>query len=116
MLFYKESKHKSKTCQFFNIARITLDAWILYEQQMGQLKQPKSLNTECPSKILDLQAFEGVYKNNTVYSGEKSYPFVQTTTTLAIRSFWKSLIRWARRVKKRIFPIHKPERSCTVFE
>ena len=56
MQFYKESKHKSKTCELFNIARTTLDDWILLEQQTGQLKQPKSPNMGRPSCILDLQA------------------------------------------------------------
>nr|WP_122898619.1 IS630 transposase-related protein [Acinetobacter sp. B51(2017)] len=61
--FYKESKHKSKTCEIFNIARTTLDDWILIEQQTGQLKQPKSPNLGRPSKILDLQAFEHFIKH-----------------------------------------------------
>ena len=62
MQFYKESKHKSKTCELFNIARTTLDDWILLEQQTGQLKQPKSPNMGRPSCILDLQAFEAFVK------------------------------------------------------
>jgi transposase-like protein len=35
MQFYKESQYKSKTCELFNIAKTTLDDWILIEPQTG---------------------------------------------------------------------------------
>ena len=63
MQFYKESKHKSKTCELFHISRTTLDDWILLEQQTSQLKQPKVQNSGRPAKILDLKVFEHFVKN-----------------------------------------------------
>ena len=47
MQFYKKSKHKSKTCEIFNIARTTLGDWMAIEQQTGQPKQSKSPNGHC---------------------------------------------------------------------
>lgn len=38
MQSYRKSQYKLKAFELFNIARITLDHWILLEQQTGQLK------------------------------------------------------------------------------
>ena len=70
MQFDKESLHKSKTCELFNIARTTLDDWILLEQQTGQLKQPKTQNAGRPSCILDLQPFKH-FVNTTPFTQAK---------------------------------------------
>ena len=64
MQFYKESKHKSKTCELFHIARTTLDDWILLEQQTGQLKQPKSPNAGHP--LLRLKIWSHYLNNISV--------------------------------------------------
>ncbi|WP_151960587.1 IS630 transposase-related protein [Acinetobacter bereziniae] len=70
MEFYKKSNHKSNTCTTFNIARTTLDDWILLEQQTGQLAQPKLVNVGRPSSIKDWQAFK-VFVENTKFSQAK---------------------------------------------
>lgn len=67
---YKKSKHKSNTCTTFNIARTTLDDWILLEQQTGQLAQPKLVNVGRRSSIKDWQAFK-VFVENTEFSQAK---------------------------------------------
>lgn len=58
MQFYIESQHKSKTCKTFNIARSTLDDWILLEKNTGQLKQQKSDKVGRPKMIKDWEAFK----------------------------------------------------------
>lgn len=58
MQFYTESQHKSKTCRTFNIARSTLDDWILLEKNTGQLKQQKSDKVGRPKMIKDWEAFK----------------------------------------------------------
>lgn len=58
MQFYTESNHKSKTCRTFNIARSTLDDWILLEKNTGQLKQQKSDKVGRPKMIKDWEAFK----------------------------------------------------------
>ncbi len=60
MQFYKESQHKSKTCELFNIARTTLDDWIL-SYSNSRLVSSNSLNLKNagrPSRIRYLQAFK----------------------------------------------------------
>ncbi|WP_445115019.1 helix-turn-helix domain-containing protein [Acinetobacter sp. WZC-1] len=70
MEFYRKSGHKSNTCTTFNIARTTLDDWILLEQQTGQLAQPKLVNVGRPSTIRDLPAFK-IFVENTKFSQAK---------------------------------------------
>ena len=77
MQFYKESQHKSKTCELFHIARTTLDDWILLEQQTGQLKQPKSPKAGRPSRILDLRAFEHFIKNTPFTQAKDLVPLFE---------------------------------------
>ena len=98
MQFYKESKHKSKTCELFNIARTTLDDWILLEQQTGQLKQPKSPNMGRPSCILDLQAFKDLVPLFALHFGYSvSYQVILGAL---------NRMGWTR--KKRVFSTNKP--------
>ena len=54
----KNTQHKSKTCEIFDIARTTLDNQILLEKQTGQLKLPKPKNAGRLSYICDLNAFK----------------------------------------------------------
>lgn len=70
MEYYKKSGHKSNTCTIFNIARTTLDDWILLEQQTGQLAQPKLKNVGIPSTIKDLDAFK-IFVENAKFSQAK---------------------------------------------
>ena len=58
MQFYTESQHKSKTCRTFNMARSTLDDWILLEKNTGELKQQKSDKVGRPKMIKDWEAFK----------------------------------------------------------
>ena len=110
MQFYKETQHKSKTCELFNIARTTLDDWILLEQQTGQLKQPKVQNAGRPSSILDLQAFEDFVK---------TIPFTQAKDLVALfesrfgyRVSYQVILGALNRMgwthKKRVFFTDKP--------
>ena len=54
MQFYRRSKHKSKTCKRLDIARTTLNVWVLLEQWNNQLKQPKAQNAAYLYCIHDL--------------------------------------------------------------
>ena len=110
MQFYKETQHKSKTCEIFNIARTTLDDWILLEQKTGQLKQPKAQNAGRPSCILDLQAFEHFVKTT---------PFTQAKDLVALfesrfgysvsyQVILGALNRMGWTHKKRVFSTSKP--------
>lgn len=56
--FYIQSKHKSNTCKTFNIARSTLDGWILLIEETGKLKQPKSDRYGRPAAVKDMCEFK----------------------------------------------------------
>ena len=110
MEFYKKSNHKSNPCTTFNIARTTLDDWILLEQQTGQLAQPKLLNVGRPSSIKDWQAFK-VFVENTRFSQAKDlvalfeiqfgYPVTYDVILAALHK-----LGWTH--KKRVFSTDKP--------
>ncbi|QIO09104.1 IS630 transposase-related protein [Acinetobacter lanii] len=110
MQFYKESKHKSKTCEIFNIARTTLDDWILIEQQTGQLKQPKSPNVGRPSKILDLQAFEAFVKTTPFTQAKDLIPLFEQKFGYSVgyHVILKALNKMGWTRKKRVFSTNKP--------
>ena len=110
MQFYKESKHKSKTCEIFNIARTTLDDWILIEQQTGQLKQPKSPNVGRPSKILDLQAFEAFVKTTPFTQAKDLVPLfaLRFGYSVSYQVILGALNRMGWTRKKRVFSTNKP--------
>ena len=104
MQFYKESKHKSKTCELFHIARTTLDDWILLEQQTGQLKQPKSPNAGRPSKILDLQAFEHFVKHTPFTQAKDLVPLFKQHFSYSVgyHVILKALNKLGWKRKKRV--------------
>ena len=108
--FYKESKHKSKTCELFNIARTTLDNWILLEQQTGQLKQPKSPNAGRPSCILDLQAFEEFVKITPFAQAKDLVPLFESRFgyRVSYQVILGALNRMGWTHKKRVFSTDKP--------
>ena len=110
MQFYKESKHKSKTCELFHIARTTLDDWILLEQQTGQLKQPKSPNAGRPSKILDLQAFEHFVKQTPFTQAKDLVPLFEQHFGYSVgyHVILKTLNKMGWTRKKRVFSTDKP--------
>ena len=110
MQFYKESKHKSKTCELFNIARTTLDDWILLEQQTGQLEQPKSPNMGRPSCILDLQAFEAFVKTTPFTQAKDLIPLFeqQFGYSVGYHVILKALNKMGWTRKKRVSFTDKP--------
>ena len=110
MQFYKESQHKSKTCELFHIARTTLDDWILLEQQTGQLKQPKSPNAGRPSKILDLQAFEHFVKHTPFTQAKDLVPLFEQHFGYSVgyHVILKKLNKMGWTRKKRVFSTNKP--------
>ena len=109
MQFYKESQHKSKTCELFHIAQTTLDDWILLEQETSQLKQSKS-NAGRPSKILDLQAFGAFIKTIPFTHAKDLVPLFALrfgyNTSYQVILGALNRMGWTR--KKRIFSIKKP--------
>lgn len=110
MQFYKESQHKSKTCELFNIARTTLDDWILLEQQTGQLKQPKAHNAGRPSRIQDLQAFEHFVKNTPFTQAKDLIPLFKQQFGYAVgyHVILKALNKMGWTRKKRVFFTDNP--------
>lgn len=110
MFFYKESHHKSKTCELFHISRTTLDDWILLEQQTGQLKQLKPQNTGRPSLIQDMPAFK-TFVEKTQFSQAKDLVLlfeIHFGYAVGYHVILKALYKlgWTR--KKRVFSTNKP--------
>ncbi|MFW2162501.1 IS630 transposase-related protein [Acinetobacter beijerinckii] len=58
MAAYLQTKHKSKVCQQFNIARSTLDEWISLEKNTKDLKPLPAVRNGRPFTIKDLKSFE----------------------------------------------------------
>ena len=110
MQVQKESQHKCKTCELFNIARTTLDDWILLEQQTGHLKQPKPQNAGRPSRIRDLQAFEHFVKNTPFTQAKDLVPLFeqQFGYTVGYHVILKALNKMGWTRKKRVFFTDKP--------
>lgn len=110
MQFYKESQHKSKTCELFNIARTTLDDWILLEQQTGQLKQPKAQNAGRPSRILDLKAFEHFVITTPFTQAKDLVPLFESRFgySVSYQVLLGALNRMGWTRKKRAFSTDKP--------
>ena len=94
----------------FNIARTTLDDWILLEQQTGQLAHPKLVNVGRPSSIQDIRAFK-VFVENTKFSQAKDLvplfknQFGYEVAYAVILSALHKL-GWTR--KKRVYSTNKP--------
>ncbi|MFZ0021989.1 helix-turn-helix domain-containing protein [Acinetobacter sp.] len=109
MQFYKETQHKSKTCELFDIARTTLDDWILLEKQTGQLKQPKSENVGRPSCIHDLNAFKSFIETTQFSQAKDLVPLFEAHFGYAVgyHVILKALnqLGWTR--KKRVFSTDK---------
>ena len=109
MQFYKETQHKSKTCELFNIARTTLDDWILLEKQTGQLKQPKSENVGRPSRIHDLNTFKSFVETTNFSQAKDLVPLFESHFGYAVgyQVILKALnkLGWTR--KKRVFSTDK---------
>ncbi|ENU29304.1 hypothetical protein F991_02866 [Acinetobacter sp. CIP-A165] len=58
MAAYRQTKHKSNVCKQFNIARSTLDNWILLEQTTQQLNPFPAICNGRAFTIKDLKSFE----------------------------------------------------------
>ncbi|WP_326519600.1 IS630 transposase-related protein [Acinetobacter sp. CAAS 2-6] len=110
MLFYKETHHKSKTCELFNIARTTLDDWILLEQKTGQLKQPKPHNAGRPSVIKDVQAFKKFVETTKFSQAKDLVPLFekQFGYPVGYHVILKALHKLGWTHKKRVFSTDKP--------
>ncbi|MEE9884344.1 helix-turn-helix domain-containing protein [Acinetobacter nosocomialis] len=58
MSTYKEIQHKTEVCKKFQIARSTLDEWILLEETTQDLKPLPAIRVGRPSSIIDFKDFE----------------------------------------------------------
>ncbi|MDH0032589.1 MULTISPECIES: IS630 transposase-related protein [unclassified Acinetobacter] len=63
MAAYHQTQHKSEVCKRFNIARSTLDEWILLEQTTQDLKPLPAIRNGRPFSIKDLESFEEFVKS-----------------------------------------------------
>ncbi|MFV5373673.1 helix-turn-helix domain-containing protein [Acinetobacter calcoaceticus] len=63
MAAYKQTQHKTKVCKQFQIARSTLDEWILLEKITQGLKPLPVIRTGRPFSINDLKSFEDFVKS-----------------------------------------------------
>ena len=109
MKHYHDSQHKSQTCHLFNIARTTLDDWIKLEQQTGQLKQPKIINSGRQSKIKDMQAFQLFVETPEFSQAKELLPLFakQFTYEISYRTLLTALHKIGWIYKKRVLPTKK---------
>lgn len=64
---YHLTKHKTNICKQFNIARSTLDEWILLEKTTKSLQPLPAIRNGRPCKIKDLDSFK-FFVNTTPYN------------------------------------------------
>ena len=95
MAAYLETKHKSKVCKLFNIARSTLDEWIYLEENTRDLKPLPTCRKDRPSMIKDVKSFEE-FAEKTPYKHIKDLlePFEQKFGyKISYSILWRSLSR-----------------------
>jgi transposase len=103
--FYKESRHKSKTCSIFNIGRMTLDRWIELERVQGHVNRPHPEKAGRPYKIKDLIAFKQ-FVEHTQFSQAKELVSLfekQFGYTVAYSNILFALKKLGWSHKKRVF-------------
>ena len=108
--YFKETGHKSKTCEIFKIARTNLDLWSKFEEIQGNANRPHHEKAGRPYKIKDLQAFKS-FVEITAFSQAKDLVllFEQTfgyCVSYANILFALKKLGWSH--KKRVFSTDKP--------
>ena len=110
---YEQTRHKSKVCQTFSIARSTLDKWLALQAETGSLTPRVHRIRGHSHKVKDLDAFREWVKSETpVERLEDLIPRFEAHYGIPIT--YSNLYRWLQRAgwshKKKPSATNKPSR------